>query len=454
MLFFSLICIGELTGCIKYHPMPISRQSINKKLMPPDINKTGHPVNLPFGKKYLFPKGKYVLTPEKAATLAIIANPKLRVIRDKEKIASAELIKAGTLPNPSLSYSIGIPDNKNSKNGLGFGINWDISSLFMRTGQIKAARNNIISTKFNILWQEWQVAENARMYAYNLIFAEKRLALAKMERSIFKKILKNTIKGADLGIKTISDVLIARAELSESELGIINKKAIIEKQRLKLNSSIGFPPSTIIPMQKSIVPILKQYPSAKILFHEALDKRLDLAALRFGYKAQEEKLRSAINSAFPKINIGIIRERDTDGLKTTGFGLNIEFPFFNRNQGQIAMETASRKQLFDKYILRVFKARSNIFSIISAIKIIKHRIKSMDKNILLLKQTAENYRKAADTGRIDILSYYKILEDLFKKQSDRIDLEQKIIDFGIGLEIASGHYGFVGEKEMKKRIKK
>ncbi len=423
--------------------------------MPPDMSK----IKIPAGKKF-FPFSsqsmifncKDGISPGEAAIIAVIANPKLRVVRDKRKIASAQLLQAGILPNPSFSYNIGIPahgEKNNKVYSFGFGLGWDISSLIMRSIRMDAAKADASSIDLEIAWQEWQVAEDARLHAWNLIFAEKRLALVKSKKTILKKILNNTIKSVDMGTATKLDLSMAETAMQEAELSFIDEKAKINRERLEFNRAAGFPPGKIIPMEKDIVPLSEKCPPVKTLFNYAMEKRLDLAALRLGYKSEEARVRGAVYSQFPKINIGLTREKDTDGLKTTGFGINIELPFFDRSEGHIAMERASRRKLYDEYVFRVFKARSDIASLVQAIKSIRKKITGVDNTTASLKIFVKNCRIAAYSGRIDIFSYYKALENLFTIQIHRIDFEQKIIDRKIGLEIASGCYGLVRQTKLK-----
>jgi hypothetical protein len=42
--------------------------------------------------------------PDEAAAIALFSNPALRSIRDRRGLASAQLIQAGILPNPVVSY--------------------------------------------------------------------------------------------------------------------------------------------------------------------------------------------------------------------------------------------------------------------------------------------------------------------------------------------------------------
>ena len=71
-------------------------------------------------------------------------------------------------------------------------------------------------------------------------------------------------------------------------------------------------------------------------------------------------LRAAILAQFPKLNLGFNAARDTSAIRTIGLGVTIDIPIFDRNQGAIATETATRQKLFDEFAARVFTARSDI----------------------------------------------------------------------------------------------
>ncbi len=49
------------------------------------------------------------LSPDGAAIMAVLANPSLRIARDRKGIAAAQLWQAGILPNPQFSYSLDVP---------------------------------------------------------------------------------------------------------------------------------------------------------------------------------------------------------------------------------------------------------------------------------------------------------------------------------------------------------
>jgi hypothetical protein len=78
--------------------------------------------------------------------MAVIVNPRLRAIRDQRGLASAQLLQAGILPNPQLSYSLAFPSGANPGklvNAYGLGMSWEITSLIARSAKINAAKAQV-----------------------------------------------------------------------------------------------------------------------------------------------------------------------------------------------------------------------------------------------------------------------------------------------------------------------
>jgi len=388
------------------------------------------------------------LSPEEAAILAVIANPTLRAVRDRRGIASAQLLLAGILPNPQLSYDLGIPVGGNTQgrvNSFGLGLGWDITSLIFRGARLDAAKAQAAAVDLDVAWQEWQVAEAARLHAYRLVIAKKRLVAAEQAEAFFQRLRKDVKQGVALGVKTRLDLSAAESKFQEARSKVLNAQSTMEQERLAFNRALGLPSQRVIPLEKDIVWQLEQCLSAKVLFEDAEANRLDLLALKRGYESQEARVRAAVRSQFPKINLGLTGGRDTDGIQTVGVGLSIDLPFFERNQGRIAKERSSRQQLFDEYTARLFETRADIDRLVAAIAATRRRLTAIDESLSTQKALAEHLSRAAETGQADVLSYFKAMSAFYDKQIQKIELEQRMIDLGIALEITSGRYGLVGK---------
>jgi len=446
--------LALLAGCASYAPLPLDRETVAAKLQPPDhqtirllAKEIHHPMLQPLDIN--IDNG---LSPDEAAILAVLANQKLRALRDQRGIAAAQLLQAGILPNPQLSYTLDVPTGGTTPPGLvnafGLDLSWEITSLITRGAKMAAAKADASSVDLDIAWQEWQTAQAAKLQVYHLFFFDQQLAVARQEEARLRENLDLVKRAASLGFVTVVDLAAAEAALQKMHGSVLTMEQQREQERVALNQLMGFPSEEIIPLEVKIrPPDPKLLPSVTELF-DGLDlRRLDLLALKQGYQSQEERLRSAILAQFPKINLGFSRARDTSNIITTGFGITIDLPLFDRNQGAVAIETATRVKLFDEYVARLFEARSEVARILANMRSFQRQSEATERLIPTLQNVAESYRRALLQGNADVLTYYNARAELTTKQMELLDLKRQLADMYVALEIATGRY--LGPAENK-----
>jgi outer membrane protein TolC len=169
-------------------------------------------------------------------------------------------------------------------------------------------------------------------------------------------------------------------------------------------------------------------------------RRLDLLGLKQGYDSQDASLRTAILAQFPKISLGFNRAGDTSNVQTLGFGVTVDIPIFDRNQGNIATERATRQKLFDEYADRLFQARSDVATALSDIRHLNRQIAAGEKLVPTLQRLVDTARSALDQGNADVISYYQTRFNLILRQIEVLKLKQQLVETHIALEIASGRY--------------
>jgi cobalt-zinc-cadmium efflux system outer membrane protein len=443
---FLTILTFVFSGCATYHKLPMNQKTISENLKPPSLEairieakSIQHPILKPI--EFNIRDG---LSSDEAAILAVIANPTLRAIRDQRGIATAQLLQAGILPNPQFSYSLDVPTGGNTQdtvNAFGLGLGWDITSLIAHGAKQEIARSHAQSVDLDIAWKEWQVAQSARLNIYRLIFTEKELILARNIVKQRKENLTAVQRGFSIGAVTGLELDAAKKAYQQALDRVLVLESEQEHERHALNQVLGIPPESKLVLQRDIRLLLwKNLPTPQKIMDGLEDRRLDLLALKKGYESHEAQVRAAILSQFPKINIGLNYARDVSNVITTGFAAAIELPFFDRNQGQIAETRASRKQLFDEYIARVFEAHSKIATILGDMRSLKKQIEGTEQSFQISTQLLETYKKALEEGNADILVYNTARDETDNLQLKILQLKRDLSDMGIALEIAAGEY--------------
>lgn len=426
--------------------MPLDHATVAAKLTPPTMEavrlqakQIRHPILKPLD----FDIGNG-LSPDEAAVLAVIANPKLRSIRDQRGIAAAQLLQAGILPNPQFSYGLDVPTGgatQGTVNAFGLGLSWEITSLISRNAKMAAAKTDATSVDLDVAWQEWQTAQAAKLQVYHLFFLDQQLAVVREEEVGLRENLDLVKRAADLGFVTEVDLAAAQAALQKIQVSVLTKEQQREQERLALNQSLGWPSGEILPLEEKIEPFLpNSLPSSAQLTEGIEARRLDLLALRSGYQSEEERLRAAILAQFPKISIGFSHAGDTSNVITTGFGITIDLPLFDRNQGAVAIEKASRVKLFDEYVTRLFEARGEVARILANMSSLKRQIEASETAISTLQNLVESYRVALLQGNADVLTYYNTRAELITGRIELVDLKRQFADMHVALEIAAGRY--------------
>jgi cobalt-zinc-cadmium efflux system outer membrane protein len=442
----GILALSSILGCTMYHPMPITTEAVRAKLQPPDMAQVRilareikhpilHPVEL---------KADEGLSPDGAAVIAVLLNPSLRAIRDQKAVSNAQLLEAGLLPNPELTYSLDVPtggDTAGRVNAYGLGLDWNVTSLISRTSKVREAEARKEAVDLDIAWQEWQIAQAAKAAVYQLLSLQDQIALVEQVRQRMTENLVHIQKGVADGSITASALNGAQTASFRATENLLDLEKQADQQRLKLLRLIGLPAGTQIHLSKEVrLPSRIVLPNATTLLEGLEQRRLDLLALRQGYESQEAAVRVAVLEQFPRITIWPTINRETDNVRTTGFGINIELPVFDRRQGDIAIERATRQKLLDEYVDRVFEARSDIEQVESGIRFLNEQIAAAQVAEADLRRLEENYRSALADGRTDALIYYSAWNELIGAQTKIFDLKGQLAQAVVALELATGFY--------------
>lgn len=448
-LSFASLCFA---GCAAYHPLALNHTSIEKSLEPPTVTllrvqtaQIRHPALR--GVTFSMRKGREIgeeIGPDHAAILAVLLNPALRAERNRRGLADAQLIQAGLLPNPQVGWSQDFVTGGNTAdtvNAYGITASWDITSVISRAAKIREAKANARSVDLDIAWREWQTAQAARNSVYKLAALETELEHARTSDRYLGDSVSLLRKAAGAHQKTDLELAAAEAAWQDAHATALSLEQEVTKGFIELKRLIGLPPHSRLTLARGTgLPSELAVPSEAELVNGLEARRLDLCALKLGYASQDAKVRQAILAQFPKINLGFNQASDTSNVHTTGYGITIDLPLFDRNQGGIAVETATRQKLFDEYTNRVFEARNDIASALADVCALNRQIAATAGALPSLERLASTERAAVNAHNLDAISYYTALNNLNLKRLQILKLREQLAAARSALEIASGCY--------------
>ena len=444
-LLAGLFCC-LLISCSAYHPKPLTEQAIQQQQETPSAEQLrilATQIKHPYLQVIPF-NIKDGLSPDEAAILAVLRNPELRAIRNRHGIAAAQLLQAGLLPNPRVSYNFaaltgGLTQGKVT--GLGLGLDWEVTALITQANKIDAAEAEQQAVDLQVAWQEWQLAQAAKTAVYQLVVYAKQQALLE---EINQRLEENRVRmqqAADQGLVTELDRVAATTAKNAVDIRL---QAVIQQKnqhQQRLNRALGLKPYDAINLQQTIdLTRSLSMPTYDELIKNLSHRRLDLMALQQGYQNQEHQLHIAVLQQFPKISIGITQTRNNSNYYTLGAGIAVTLPIFDKNQGVIALASATRQQLFDEYSNREFQAKADIAELLVTITSLNKQIESVNHAIPNLETLVNAYRVAIEHGQIDVLNYYTAWNNWIEKRVELLTLQLQLVEARIALEIATGIY--------------
>jgi len=382
--------------------------------------------------------------PDEAAAIALYSNPALRAIRDRRGLAAAQLIQAGILPNPVVSYERDYVTGGNTlgtRTGYTFNAGWEFSALIPFLPKQTAARKNYRSVDLDVAWQEWQVAVNSRTAVYRVLALNGQVARAREATDGLQQSTDAMRKAVDAHEKTVLDLAAVESASQDSRGTMLALDQEFEKQRLGLNKILGVEPETKVILRAGLtLPTRLAPPAEHELFDNLESHRLDLLGLRQGLESQDATVRAAILAQFPKMSVAIVPATDTGNVHTTGFNVTVDVPIFDRNQGVIATERATRQRLLDEYNQRVFEARSDIATATADIRSLDRQIAAAEEALPVLENLVNSAQAAMEQRNADVLSYYTARSNLLQKRIQLIKLQEQLLEAHTALEIASGRF--------------
>jgi outer membrane protein TolC len=213
---------------------------------------------------------------------------------------------------------------------------------------------------------------------------------------------------------------------------------LILKNRHDLNALLGFAPEVELRLVDRVSIPAIDTGKLKASLRDLASRRPDLLALAAGYEAEEQKLRQAIIEQFPKLNIGPNYTNDTTPVYTAGPALVISLPIFDRNQGNIAIERATRQRLRDEYQARLDAAYGAAGRLITEIQLIETQYRASLASIRRLHDAAVVADRAYNAGNLDERSFVDLHASLLAKEIESLKLEQTLLEQRIVLQTLIG----------------
>lgn len=425
----GMLC-AALSSCVSYHSLPLPQQAnlapgiaqLQRKLPAPEnrVIDIDHPLDL-----------------ASIGLLAVLNDPELRSEWGEIGVAQARLVQASLLPNPTANLAYGaLLGGPGTTPSYAASLSQDIAALVTYHSRVNAAEAHVAEVNAEQLWQEWQVAQKARLLALDLYWSGQAIDAQRRElevvSSAFDEVKRATAAG-NLNLAALSPLAAAKAGAEQS---LATQELDELKSWQELDGLLGLVPDVRFAIE---APQLPPMPSdIDRLLAGLPEQRPDLIALQLGYRSADEDVRAAILGQFPALSLGGSWNSDTTGVRSAGPTVTFDLPIFNRNQGQIKTTKATRLLLHEQYQARLDSAVAGIRGLVAQGKQLRAALSAAREAAASAQALARSARSAYAQANLDQRAWTDYETTALQRQLEVIALERSLGEIEITLTVELG----------------
>lgn len=273
------------------------------------------------------------LSAENAVRIALLRNPRLQASYASLGFGAADLYEAGRVRNPVVFGAFLKSDVAGEGDKVTVGLVATITDLITLKARRRLSRGEFAALQQNVGAEVLAVAAEAEKAYYNCVGAQQLAAL-------HDQIAKAAAVSADLaqrfrgaGNLTPRELAMERAAASEAQLSALEAHAEAFAARTELASVMGLSVGGDWQVPVSLNSPLATEDDLEKLLTLADEARLDLAAARTRADVLADRLGVVEWTRWlGELDVGVERERETDGAYLTGPTVNWEAPVFNQHR--------------------------------------------------------------------------------------------------------------------------
>jgi cobalt-zinc-cadmium efflux system outer membrane protein len=300
------------------------------------------------------------LTVNSAVQIALLNNRSLQATFEDIGLSAADLREASTLPNPTFSGSLRVPNRPPSAVDYELGAAIDFLNLLALPLKRRVAQDQLRAASLRVADETISLVADVKGAFYTLQGAQQLLGRLKLIVETNAAALQ--LAQAQHGAGNITDLALAQqqATYSQSRLDVATTESEIRQDREKLNELLGlWGPDTDWIVAGNLPSVPATDPSSGRLEKLAVSQRLDLAAAYSDVVTLVNALGLAKSFRFfGVLNFGFDYEEQTDSQAIRGPDVTVTLPIFNQGQPRIARSEAELRRAERRLEAKAIEIRS------------------------------------------------------------------------------------------------
>ncbi len=411
-------------GCVHYearplHPVQTAHVLEGRSLESPSLRtfleaSLGHPMSQ-------WPQPAWSF--DTLSLAAVFFSPELATLRAQREIADAAIQTAAAHPNPTVGLQGGYNFDA-GHTGItpwipGTTLDLPIETAGKRSRRMERAGHLAQAARWNLAAAAWTVRASIRVALLETIAAETKGSLLSETLECTDRMGRILEQRLEAGAATTLEVNSARVNRLRLSADVADARRAAMEARQHLAALIGVPGSALHGIQ-FLPPPSHPAPNAATqasLRTAALQERADIQSSLAAYEASESQLRLEIAKQYPDLHLGNGYQWDQGDSKWT-FGLNLELPVLNRNQGGIAEAIARRTEAAAQVMAVQSRVLGDLEHAASLMDLLQHQREDAQVLAEALRLQTQRVRARAEQGGADRLEVETTrLEELTQRLS-------------------------------------
>jgi outer membrane protein TolC len=429
-----LVSVLAIGGCATYHPLPLPANAH----LAYSVAEVRHTLPDPApGVQAPVIDVSQPLSIDQIGLLAILNDPELRSEHGESDLAQAGVIQSALLPNPSVSLGYAaLLGGPGTTGAFSASLTQDIASLVTYQRRVAAARAHVAEVNAQLLWQEWQVAQKARLLALDLYWDARSLASSQTQLTALSQLaaqVKDAVDQGSMSLEALGPISASQASLEQST-GALRLTQL--KHWQDLDALLGLRPEARFAIASP--PPWTMPADLDRLIASVPRRRPDLIALQLGYRSADENVRAAILGQFPAFILGGSWNSDTSDVRSGGPTATFDLPIFNRNQGQVAQTRATRLLLHEQYQSRLDDTVSSIVALQARNRYLAASLAQAQQAAAAAQLHVASARQAYADNNLDQRTLSDYENTALQRRLELFDLERGLGEVRIALTLELG----------------
>src|ERR1051325_7609039 len=383
---------------------------------------------------------KRSITLEEALEIFMRQNLELVAARYDIETADAEKLTARLRPNPQ--FTVGLADLPVNLSGpiikeqtYDYGVSRTIELGGKRSKRIDNANANSDLARGQFQMVVWQLTNDLKRKFYTVVLNQSLLNLAQENETTFTEIVKNTAELVKAGEISGLDLDRVEVEKLKFDTDLANSERDYEVALRDLRFALG---GDYRAMNIDVTGTIDYEPyqfSQPELLDLALAARPDLKAAKLSERAADANIRLQDAQRIPDLTLGGGVEQVPTGTSSYTFGVGIELPVSNRNQGERAKALIEKRKAQNQEQLLMNQVLSDVDKALVAFEKQKHRVDLYRTGVITKVNDIQNKTQialqAGESSTLDLLDAIRTRRDtlasfyqtLFDYQIALLDLE-------------------------------